>query len=341
MKLKKFYSENKWLAITLSICIGVTLFVVLMNLPAVLSAVGKFLLVFRPVFLGILLAYILNPLTNLLEKRVFVWIKKEGTRHGISVAFTLILLVLLFVLLGIFLIPNLVSSVRTFIENLETYTKSLQEVIDQINAFLAERGINADNVFSLTGNFLDFVRGFLPDSLRDIVSVVGSIVTNIFDVVVAFIITGYCLADKERLLRGCKNLLKALMKTETYAKTKSFLQRGHNILIRYIIFSLLDALIIGTANFIFMRIAGLPYSGIISLVVAVTNLAPTFGPIIGGAIGAFILVLVNPWYALYFLIFTVILQTFDGYILKPRMYGGGLGVPGVVILVCIIIGGRL
>ncbi len=79
----------------------------------------------------------------------------------------------------------------------------------------------------------------------------------------------------------------------------------------------------------------------ISVVVGLTNLAPTFGPVIGAAIGAFILLLVNPWYALYFLIFTVIIQIIDGYILKPRLFGGALGVPGVVVLICIIIGGRL
>ena len=71
-----------------------------------------------------------------------------------------------------------------------------------------------------------------------------------------------------------------------------------------------------------------------------TNLAPTFGPIVGGAIGAFILVLENPWYALWFIIFTIILQTVDGYILKPRLFGESLGVSPLMILVAIVLGGR-
>ena len=73
----------------------------------------------------------------------------------------------------------------------------------------------------------------------------------------------------------------------------------------------------------------------------ITNLAPTFGPIVGAVIGAFILVLVNPWYALWFLIFTIILQTIDGYILKPRLFGESLGVSALMVLISIIIGGRL
>ena len=90
-----------------------------------------------------------------------------------------------------------------------------------------------------------------------------------------------------------------------------------------------------------MSIAGIPYSVLISLVVGVTNLAPTFGPIVGAIIGGFVLVLVNPLHALWFIIFTIILQTIDGYVLKPKLFGGSLGVPGVWILISIIVGGRI
>ena len=110
---------------------------------------------------------------------------------------------------------------------------------------------------------------------------------------------------------------------------------------RFIWCDLFDALIIGVANAIFFAIAGLPFNAMISVVVAVTNLAPTFGPIVGGAIGCAILLLQNPWQALWFLIFTIILQTIDGYVLKPKLFGGILGVPSVWILICIIVGGRI
>ena len=79
----------------------------------------------------------------------------------------------------------------------------------------------------------------------------------------------------------------------------------------------------------------------ISMVVGVTNLAPTFGPILGAAIGSAILVLINPWYALGFLIFTLLLQTFDGYFFKPKLFGSLMGVPSILILAAIIIGGRM
>jgi predicted PurR-regulated permease PerM len=80
---------------------------------------------------------------------------------------------------------------------------------------------------------------------------------------------------------------------------------------------------------------------LISVVVGVTNLAPTFGPIVGCVIGAFILVLINPWYALWFILFTIALQTLDGYFIKPKLFGDSLGVPAIWVLVFIIVGGRM
>ena len=94
------------------------------------------------------------------------------------------------------------------------------------------------------------------------------------------------------------------------------------------------------ANAIFMGILGFPYVGLVTIVVALCNLVPTFGPIIGAVFGAFILVLVKPWYALAFLIFTFVLQTVDGYILKPKLFGDSLGVSGLWILVGVIVGSR-
>ena len=90
-----------------------------------------------------------------------------------------------------------------------------------------------------------------------------------------------------------------------------------------------------------MVIVGMPYVGLVSVVVAITNLIPTFGPVVGGAIGAFVLLLVKPWHAAVFLVFTLILQTCDGYILKPRLFGSSLGVSGLWILIGVIVGGRM
>ncbi|MBR3349709.1 MAG: AI-2E family transporter, partial [Solobacterium sp.] len=83
------------------------------------------------------------------------------------------------------------------------------------------------------------------------------------------------------------------------------------------------------------------YTGLISVIVALTNLIPNFGPIIGGVISGFFLLLVNPYHALMFIIFTAILQTVDAYIIKPKLFGNSLGVSGLMILISVVVFGKI
>ena len=82
--------------------------------------------------------------------------------------------------------------------------------------------------------------------------------------------------------------------------------------IRYIGCTLLDALIVGVAAFIFLLAAQMPYAPLIAVVVAITNIIPTFGPMIGAAIGIFFLVLESPFKAFLFFVFICLLQSLDG-----------------------------
>ena len=90
-----------------------------------------------------------------------------------------------------------------------------------------------------------------------------------------------------------------------------------------------------------MMITGMPYLVLISLVVGVTNLIPTFGPFIGAFIAGLILLCSSPQSVVLFLVFTLILQTIDGYVIKPKLFGGALGVSGVWITLGIIVGAKL
>ena len=326
---------------TIAICIGVVLFLFLSNLPVIFQYIGRFFDFIRSITLGIVFAYLLNPLVRLFEFHVLRGKFKPRTRHFVSVAITLIVTGVLWFLLGFFLIPQIVSSIGVFIGNLEGYMDSAKGALDQMTDFFAGHNLDISGFITSIEEVFSGIQDKLPSSINGILSLISNVGSNILDVLIALILCLYFLIDKDRLLHGIGKILKAIQKPETNAKTTGFLQRVHSILIRYVLFDLLDALFVGVANGIFMAIARLPYGVLISVVVAITNLAPTFGPIVGGVIGGFLLFLVKPVYALWFLVFTVILQIFDGYVLKPRMFSGALGVPGVLVIVCIVVGGKM
>ena len=341
MKWNKDWENKKWVPMTIAICIGVVLFLFLSHLSTVFGYIGGFLGFFRSVGLGVVFAYLLNPLVRLFEFRILKNRFHKTTRHVLSMACAVILVLFALFILGFSLIPQVVSSIGGFIQNLDSYTKSAQGALESVSEFLAKWHIDASNLMESVQSFFSGIQNALPSGAAEILSLLGGIGSNIVDVLIAFILALYFLADKERLFRGIRKIMQVILKPETYREVTGFLVRGNDILIRYILFDLLDGLFVGAANFIFMLIAGMPYGVLVSVVVGVTNLAPTFGPIVGGVIGAFLLFLVKPMFALEFLIFTVAIQIFDGYILKPKLFGGALGVPGVIVIVCIVVGGKM
>lgn len=341
MKWNRDWLNKRWVAMTIAICIGVVLFLFLSNMPVIFRYLGRFIDFFRSITLGIVFAYLLNPLVRLFEYHLLKDKWKPKTRHMVSVIITFLVTGVLWFLLGFFLIPQIVSSVGVFIGNLEDYMSSAKEALERVTEFFAGHDLDISGFITNVEEVFSGIQDKLPSSINGILSLLGNVGSNILDVLIAVILCLYFLVDKDRLLHGIGKILKAVQKPETYARTTGFLRQVHSILIRYVLFDLLDALFVGVANGIFMAIARLPYGVLISVVVAVTNLAPTFGPIVGGVIGGFLLFLVKPVYALWFIIFTVILQIFDGYVLKPRMFSGALGVPGVLVIVCIVVGGKM
>lgn len=341
MKFNRNHLKTPWVAYTIATCSAVFLYVCLTHFNVFAGALRKIAVFISPVFLAAVFAYILNPLTAVFEKYVFSKVRSAHMRRTLSVTFTVIAVLLFIAILLIALIPQLVQSVVTFIGNIDGYVVSLQSLLNNLGNSDNVKNSALSELISSGGNLLDTIRSKLPESFNNIINTSINFTKGIIEAVIAFILAIYFLAAKDTFKHGFKFLLQAILSDRIYPTVEDFLRKCNNILIRYIIYDLLDGLIIGISNMVFMVIAGMPYGVLLSVVVGVTNLAPTFGPIVGGAIGAFILVLVNPWYALGFLIFTVILQTFDGYILKPKLFGGSLGVPPVWVLISIIVGGRI
>ena len=343
MKISEKWFKRKWVSYTIATCSAVILFMILSNLEGIFSGFSSLYGFIRPIVTGIVIAYVFNPVAKLFESKVFKKVKKESTKWAISVAFTIIVIVLAVVLLFVALIPQLVDSVATFLSNVGGYVDALQELLREFENNTPSHIFGVD--LSAIANFGEKILGTIgtsfSGSFSEVVNTSASIGKSVFDAILAFILAIYLLLDKKKLKSAFSHLMELIMKPESYSNTADFIRRCNDIMIRYISFDIIDGIIVGVVNFIFMLIAGMPYSVLVSFVVGITNLAPTFGPIVGGAIGGFILVLVNPWFGLAFIVFTIILQTFDGYILKPKLFGGSLGVSPLMILISIILGGRL
>ena len=341
MKFNKNLLNTPWIAYTIATCSAVVLFVVLTHLDAIGGALHGLGTLVSPIVTAAIIAYILNPVAGMFETYVFKEIRSARVRRDLSTLCALLSFFLVISILLVALIPQVMSSFMAFAGNFEIYARSMQGLLRQLENAAANLNIDISGLTAGSGDLLNAIRSFLPQNVNHIVNTSINVTLGIFEAMVALILSVYFLNSKERMKFGFKFLLQAILSANVYPAVAELLGRCHNILLRYIIFSLLDAAIIGASNGIFMKVFGLPYVALLSVIVAVTNLVPTFGPFVGAVIGAVILVLVNPWYALWFLIFTAVIQTIDGYIIKPRLFGDSLGVPAVWVLVSIIVFGRI
>lgn len=332
------FKGKKWSGYILVACVAITFYVVISNLGDVWGNVKSFFDNFTPLFLGCVLAYLINPLAKFYARTIFSKIPKDKLKWAVSVIVAMLTVILFMGFLLGTLIPQLIDSIKTLVGNFDGYVAALQTFAEKLQI---SKYVNMDKVWALSENMLENAKDYIVDNIGNILDASADAGKSIVSWVLGLILSIYLLLAKESVITGIKRFIKALFAKKNYDGVITFFSRCDAILARYIVYSLIDGLIIGVVNAIFMAIVGMQYVGLVSVVVAVTNLIPTFGPIIGAVIGGFVLLLVNPLHALAFLIFTLILQICDGYILKPKLFGDSLGISSLLILAAVIVGGNM
>ena len=333
------FKDRPWYPMAVAISIGVVLFVVLTNLRPILFSLGNLVKFFMPVIMAVVIAYIVNPLTKLYERIFYGKSEERKKRHPLSNILAFVTFILLLVLILFMLIPQLFSSIVFLADHLDEYLAAARELLKNLGFAGKIEGL--EEILNSSGALLKKVLEMLSNNMDSIISGTASVGKSLFNWVIAFILSIYVIGEKENLRNGMKRLSAALIPNARYEKFSDFIRKCDVILEQYVTHNFLDSLIVGIANAIFMLICRMPYVGLVTVVVALTNLIPTFGPIIGWVIGAFLLILIKPWYALAFTLFTFALQSADAYVIKPKLFGDTLGVSGLLILIGIIVGGRM
>lgn len=341
--MKKLHSalQEPWAAYTFALSFAVVLYLVMSRIGGILSWLGSVWRFLLPVVIGLVLAYLMDPIARFFEHSMFRKMKNDTTRRTLSVALAIVAVLAVIVLFFIAVVPSLISSISALIGNADSYYSSIIGWLKKLSESPIGQHLDLNKFIENMQDSLSTLINHVTDNMQSILAKAGSIGNQVFNWVVGLIIAVYFMMGKASLLPGLNELRRAALAKKRYEIHNEFWRRCDEIFIQYIGCNLLDALIVGSANAVFMLICGMPYVALISVVVGVTNLLPTFGPIIGAAIGGFILVLNKPIYALYFLIFSLVIQALDGYVIKPKLFSNSLGIPAVWTLIAIILGGKL
>ena len=249
----------------------------------------------------------------------------------------------LVVALLVVITPMLVENITNFAMGLSGYMNSLKTLV--LESALDEDFKTALLDFirdqsSITAVIRKFVLGN-DISASGVIKFSASLGSGAFNFLIGIILAFYFLIGKKKLVELLSEFFTLVIPTKHYDNCKNVWNRFNAIFSRFIVCEIVDSLIVGIVNGVFMFAMGMPYAVFCSVVVALTNLAPTFGPFVGAFICAVILLLAKPEFVIPFLIFTLALQLIDGYVIKPKLFGSALKVPSFLILVFLVVGGKL
>ncbi|SFQ20474.1 Predicted PurR-regulated permease PerM [Lachnospiraceae bacterium XBB1006] len=311
--------------------------------------IGQFMTILQPISIGVIFAYLLNPLVNRIEAGLDhlaitkgkPWIQKASRTIGIITA---MLILVLFILLFIqILVPQLYET----IEGLAiTMPGQARETSKWVQDFLKKNEVLAKYADTIINEGTSYVEKWLrtdllPQSKEIITQVTSGILVfakAIMNFLIGLIICIYVLLEKDHFLGGFKKIIYSLFPAHTGNVIVRTARRTHSIFSGFIIGKIIDSIIIGVLCYIILAIVRMPYSLLVSCVVGVTNVIPFFGPYVG-AIPSFLLILLeSPTKAITFLIIILILQQFDGNILGPKILGQSTGLTSFWVIFAILVG---
>ena len=320
--------------------------------------VSKLASVLAPVVYGAVIAYLLTPVMNWIERVLHAaWQRVFPKKHpknaaGILRFFSILLAetvaILLIYLLMSVLIPQLIDSVAMLINNAESYYNKIYVWVTNLlekNPEIA--GWVEKNLESYYNDLMKVLtEQVLPGAQQMLTTITGGIWTGIWGLVtfttnflVGIIISVYLLAMKEKSLARCCKLLYALLQEEQARWVVRATRKTNQIFSGFVRGKMLDSLIIGILCFIGCSIFSLPYTPLVSVVVGVTNMIPFFGPFLGAVPSAFLILLVSPKQCLIFIVFIIVLQQIDGNIIGPKILGDATGISSFWVVVAITVGG--
>lgn len=336
------------------IAVSIALIFLMLNINKVKYGVEEIAAILAPVIYGAILAYLTAPVynqcVNISKKQLSSVMKNEKYIISISKMFATIIsfLLVVAVVVGLIwmLLPQLISSITGVIEtlpgNLENLSKLLQKVLADNPDMEITVMSGYDKVVSM---FQDWLNSDLMPNLNIVISGVSNGVITLIvllkNILIGLIVMVYLLNIKATFTAQGKKAVYSIFSINLANKIITKLRFVNKVFGGFIIGKLLDSLIIGIICFVCLSIMKMPYVLLVSVIIGVTNIIPFFGPFIGAVPSAVLILLVSPMQCLYFMIFILLLQQFDGNILGPKILGNSTGLPSFWVLFSILLFGGI
>lgn len=308
---------------------------VMINIKDILSILGKTISILSPLWIGIALAFTLNVPMSIIEKNVFGETNKSI--RIISLIASIMIVLLIFVVLFVWVIPDFVSSASYLFSQIPL-------ILENLNNFLLETFKNTDlseylRNFSASNEMSGIFSELFRSLINNFSGVLSNLATLMVNLITGIIIAVYLLLEKEHILKVTKDLIDRVFDKEIVKKMTSVYKLANTSFHDFITYQCLECVILGTIMFIAFIIFRFPYALTIAFLTTVTAIIPILGATIACIIGAILIGTVSIKQAIIFLIVFQVIQQIENNVIYPKVVGAHVGLPPIVTIVALIVGG--
>ena len=337
---------SKWLIGIFTICI--LIFLSMGHINIIAKALTWLFNLFFPLILGCALALIINVPLGPIENHLFqntLNIKCKKMRRPLSIVLSLLLIFGIFIGIAFLIIPELINAIKIVMDSINSGMDQMAVMDETIDWSLIPFGTELSKIdidwLQLKSQLQQWF-GKISNTLIDtVISALGSFAGSLIDFIVALVFSIYLLANKEKLKTQILRLIHVWLPDSAGNVIVHVSSVCGNTFHHFIIGQVTEAIILGSLCTIGMFILRLPYAPMIGSLVGVTALIPYVGAYIGAIVGVFMILTVNPFKALIFLIFLLILQQVEGNAIYPKVVGAKINLPSMWVLASITVGGNL
>lgn len=334
-------------SLILLITYAIVLVAVIVKLDAVTGWLGGVLGAFQPLIIGGVIAFILNRPCNFFARLYDKALpeKGRGAARPLAVVTVYLIVVALITVLVSMVVPELTHSLEMFIGNLSIYAANFQELFDWLAAKLdLEQLANLDLSTGISDSLKTLLTGALDtltNTLPHLITMTSVVVSGVVTGVISLVFSIYMLSGAPRLLEQCRRLVRAYLPETAARHVLTVARLTADTFSKYVSGQMVEACILGSLCFLGMCVFRFDYAPLISVAVGVFALIPIAGAYLGAVLAVLLLVMIDPWEAVWFLVFLVALQQFEGNIIYPRVVGTSMGLPGIWVLAAVTVGGSL
>lgn len=323
----------------------IVLAVLAFNYKEVFNSLNSGLGLINPFIVAIGMAFVLNIPMKIIENKLlfkldnskYPWAK--NFKRPLAILLTISLIISLLIAFFLFVVPQLVDSVSTLTNTVPGYLDKFEKMIESRIGSIEFLNNLWNDILTAWKDIFSFASKFFGSAFGQLVNITVSVTSGVVNFFLALVFAIYMLASKETLIRNVKKLMYSTLKKEYCEKILYVGTVSNKIFSGFIAGQCTEAVIIGSLCFIGMSILNMHYALLISVLVGVTSLIPVFGAFIGTVPSAFLILLIDPIEAFWFIVFIIVLQQIEGNLIYPRVVGNSVGLPGIWVMLGLIVGG--